>query len=150
MRPRCGRPVSMRTLATQPARGVGHSVSCSLPHVVAGNSRRPDPDATPTEVPQLPTYTWIWMCHISRKVITHFFQFSHLGYRPTVYCVRDVVGPHPCEHWQLYSHWRGGQWLLVTQSVAASPVSSLATHVEPTPTRPRRRCLSCQSTHHWI
>jgi hypothetical protein len=41
------------------------------------------------------------MCHISRKVITHFFQFSHLGYRPTVYRVRDVVGPYPCEHWQL-------------------------------------------------
>jgi hypothetical protein len=41
------------------------------------------------------------MQHISRKVITHFSHFSHLGYRPTVYCVRDVVGPYPCEHGQL-------------------------------------------------
>jgi hypothetical protein len=32
-----------------------------------------------------------------------FFQFSHLGYRPTVSCVRDAVGPRSCGHWQLNS-----------------------------------------------
>jgi hypothetical protein len=52
-----------------------------------------------------------------------FFQFSHLGYRPTVYCVRDAIGPRSCGHWQLNSQEGFGGGL------------SVATHFDPTSTK---------------
>jgi hypothetical protein len=85
--------------------GVGHwwSFSCSLTHVAAVNS----PDATPTKGSSVAKVHMDTDATHLKKSNHSFSHFLNLGSRPTVQCVRDVVGPHPCEHWQLYSHWRG-------------------------------------------
>jgi hypothetical protein len=131
-------------------RGLVVIISCSCIHAVAGNSPRPRPWPRPRprrRVPQLPKYTWLWVCHTPEKINTHFFNV-HISEIDQPRTASEMWSTHIHVNTGNSTHKNGLWWVVIISCSCTHAVAGISPRRDPDPdSDPDGGFLSCQSTH---